>query len=131
MRALPSLSAALLLFAAACMPGQKLLSLEVVRGEEVLLVTAFDVVDTSTEAEMWDSAGEVPSSTRVSAIAPSGADPLKAELEGPVQIRILWTDRLECSATLDGLRLVRSGPGAHDWRLPPEEIRRAKVAAGI
>jgi hypothetical protein len=111
---------------AGCLPlGHKLLTLEIRQDDEVLLSTTFDVGDTSTEAEIWDSAGEVPFSTKVDAIEPSDADPLTAEVEGSVQIRILWTDSVESAVTLEGLRLVRSAPESDDWRLPSAEIRRA------
>ncbi len=59
------------------------------------------------------------------------ADPLTAEIEGTVQIRILWTDTVESAVTLDGLLLVRGAPDSDDWRLPSAEIRRAKAAAGL
>lgn len=111
--------------------GQKLLTLEIRPDVEVLLSTTFDVLDTSTEAEIWESAGEVPFSTEVDGIEPSGSDPLTAEVEGTVQIRILWNDTEESSVTLDGLLLVRSAPDSDDWRLPSAEIRRAKAAAGL
>lgn len=117
---------------AGCLPlGQKLLTLEVQRDGEVLLSTTFDVLDTSTEAEIWDSAGEVPFSTEVDGLAPSGTDPLRAEIEGTLHVRILWTDTVESDVTLEGLRLVRSAHDSSDWRLPSAEIRRAKAAAGL
>jgi hypothetical protein len=56
---------------------------------------------------------------------------LRAEREGPVQVRILRTGTVESLVTLHGLSLVRGAPGSDDWRLPPAEIRRAKAAAGL
>ena len=117
---------------AGCLPmGQKLLTLEVEQESRVLLSTTFDSDDTSSTAELWESAGEVPFSTQVDALQPSKLDPLTAEIVGPVQIRILWTDTEESVVTLDGLQLVRSASGSDDWRMPPAEIARAKTAAGL
>ncbi|MFT6110452.1 MAG: hypothetical protein ACJA2W_003378 [Planctomycetota bacterium] len=117
---------------AGCLPmGQKLLLLEVLRGGEVILSTTFDAADTSTAAKIWDSAGEIPFSTEVDRVEPSKSDPLKAEIEGTVQIRVLWTDKVESTVTLEGLLLVRSARDADDWRLTPAEIGRAKVAADL
>ena len=129
----PSRWTLLLLSLAACLPppGQKLLSLQVQRDGEFVLSTVFDVPDTSTEAELWDSAGEVPFSTTVDGLEPSASDPLSAEVVGPVEVRILWNDTVESAVTLEGLRLLRSAEDSDDWRLPPEEIRRAKAAAGL
>ena len=122
----------LLLILAGCLPpGQKLLGLEVRRGGELVLSTVFDAPDTSSEAELWDSAGEVPFSTEVARLRPSAGDPLVAELSGPVEVRILWSETVESGVTLEDLRLQRSAEGADDWRLLPEEVRRAKAAAGL
>ena len=52
-----------------CLPrGQKLLLLEVVKGNEIVLATNFDADDASTVSEIWDAAGEVPFTT--SAVGP-------------------------------------------------------------
>ncbi len=122
----------ILLTLLACMPlGQKLLNLEIQQDGHVLLSTSFDVPDTSTESEIWNCAGEAPFSTEVDSVAPSASDPLRAEIQGEVQIRILWTGSLEATATLQDLQLIRSAESADDWHLPAEEVRRAMAAAGL
>ncbi len=118
-------------FAGCHPPGQKLLSLEIQQAGEVILSTTFDVVDTSTGAEIWDETGEAPFSTGVNLIEPSSITALTADIEGPVGIRILWTNSVEFDVTLKGLQLIRSAPGTEDWHLPSAEIRRAKAAAGL
>ncbi len=120
--------------AAACLPpGQKLLRLEVHQAGQVVLATVFDAADSCTVSEIWDEAGECPFSTEVTStsLVPGDEDPLAVVLTGPVEIRITHVRSLESSATLTGLRLVRSAPTTDDWRLPPEEIARAKKAAGL
>lgn len=111
--------------------GQKLLTLEIHHAQALVLETHFDADDRSTTSEIWDASGERPFSTQVAAPAlqPTDADPLRAELSGPVEIRIVHVDNLEASVRLENLTLVRSSPTADDWRLPAAEIQRAKKAS--
>ena len=128
------LSTCILFLVTCCLPqGQKLLTLEVHKTEALVLETHFDAIDTSTKSEIWDASGERPFSTKVAApvLHPTNTDPLRAELSGPVEIRIFHVDRLEASARLENLTLVRSTPTAKDWRLPAAEIQRAKKASGL
>ncbi|MAE45726.1 MAG: hypothetical protein CMJ86_02435 [Planctomycetes bacterium] len=123
---------AFLLHLVACHPpGRKLLNMEVLQGDVVILATMFDVSDRSTVSEIWDAAGEKPFSTEVVAptLVASKESPLKTELSGPVEIRILHTTSLETSVTLTGLILVRTTSESEDWHLPVSEVRRAKKGA--
>jgi hypothetical protein len=120
------------LLAASCLPpGRKLLSLELARGGEQLLVTMFDVADTSTVSEMWDRAADAPVSSQTARLEPSVGDPLTASVPGEVEIRLVWAGEPESRVTLDGVRLVRVAGGEGAWRLPPAEILRIKAAAGL
>ncbi len=114
-------------------PGQKLLTLEIHQAEAIVLETHFDAADTSTTSELWDASGERPVSTQLAspALQPTDADPLRAQLSGPVEIRLVHVDHLEARASLKNLTLVRSSPTADDWRLPATEIQRAKKASGL
>ena len=114
-------------------PGQKLLILEIHQAETLVLKTHLDAGDTSTTSEIWDACGESPFSTQVAtpALQPTDVNPLRADLIGPVEIKILHVDNLEASASLKNLILMRSSPTADDWRLPAGEIQRAKRASGL
>ena len=119
------------------MPGQKLLSLEVYQGDELVLQATFDVPDSYSESQIWDASGEEPWSMNreLPPLQPTQEDPSMVRLDGGVELRILHTKNLETSATLDGLTLTRTTTRSSDpepgWRLPPTEISRAKQAAGL
>jgi hypothetical protein len=117
-----------------CVPhGQMLLRMDVIQGREVILATQFDVDDHSSVSEIWDAASEVPVHAEVikPSLNPSQDSPLKLELTGPVEIRITHVTSVQTRATMTGLTLIRSSPTTTDWRLPTEEVDRAKKAAGL
>jgi len=127
-----TLSLALALSAAACHPsGQRLCTVEIAQEGRVVFDSLFDVSDGKGIAAIWDEAGEIPFSANVaSPEAFSFPEPTRAHLDGEVAVRILHGDVLD-EVTLEGLDLVRSDGDATDWRLPREEILRAKAAAGL
>lgn len=110
-----------------------LLRMDVIQGREVILATQFDVDDHSSVSEIWDAASEVPVHAEVikPSLNPSQDSPLKLELTGPVEIRITHVTSVQTRATMTGLTLIRSSPTTTDWRLPTEEVDRAKKAAGL
>lgn len=123
----------LALTASGCHPwGMRLLSLEVRKGGEVVFVSAFDVRDDKGTAAIWDEAGEnlwtdgltVPD-------AFTFPESTRAHLDGEVNLRITHGDMTLSEVSLKGLDLIRSDDGNTDWRLPREEILRAKAAAGL
>ncbi len=123
----------LALTASGCHPwGMRLLSLEVRKGGEVVYVSAFDVRDDKGTAAIWDEAGEnlwtdgltVPD-------AFTFPESTRAHLDGEVNLRITHGDMTLSEVSLKGLDLIRSDDGNTDWRLPREEILRAKAAAGL
>jgi len=123
----------LALTASGCHPwGMRLLSLEVRKGGEVVYVSAFDVRDDKGTAAIWDEAGEnlwtdgltVPD-------AFTFPESTRAHLDGEVNLRITHGDMTLSEVSLKGLDLIRSDDGNSDWRLPREEILRAKAAAGL
>ena len=109
-------------------PGMKLLHMRVHHGGECVLETNFDVPDSSTVSEIWDAAGRKPFSTQVAAeaLGANKANPLKAKLTGPVEIRISHPASDEISAKLTNLTLQRSSRDSDDWHLPAQEVNRAK-----
>ena len=109
-------------------PGMKLLHLRVYHGGECVLETDFDVRDTSTVSEIWEAAGRKPFSTQTAAesLGSNRANPLEAELTGPVEIRISHPASDEISAKLTNLTLQRSSADSDDWHLPAQEVKRAK-----
>ena len=109
-------------------PGMKLLHLRVYHGGECVLETDFDVRDTSTVSEIWEAAGRKPFSTQAAAesLGSNRANPLEAELTGPVEIRISHPASDEISAKLTNLTLQRSSADSDDWHLPAQEVKRAK-----
>ncbi len=128
-----ALSTALLaISSAACHPwGMRLLSLEVRQGEEVVYRSSFDVRDGEGAAAIWDEAGE---NLFTDDLAVPDAftfpESTRAHLDGEVGLRISHGDLTISEVSLEGLDLIRSDDSATDWRLPREEILRAKAAAG-
>jgi hypothetical protein len=112
-------------------PGMKLLHLRVYHGGECVLETDFDVRDTSTVSEIWEAAGRKPFSTQTAAesLGSNRANPLEAELTGPVEIRISHPASDEISAKLTNLTLQRSSVDSDDWHLSAREVKRAKKGA--
>ena len=112
-------------------PGMKLLHLRVYHGGECVLETDFDVRDTSTVSEIWEAAGRKPFSTQTAAesLGSNRANPLEADLTGPVEIRISHPASDEISAKLTNLTLQRSSVDSDDWHLPAQEVKRAKKGA--
>ena len=111
----------------ACGPsGRKVLDMEVESSQGVVLETSFDVADTASTAEMWDAAGKAPFSTKSASLTAQEDDPLRAVLEGPVEVRISWVAEVETTVRVEGLVLVRSDASKDDWHLSADEVRRAK-----
>lgn len=123
----------LALTASGCHPwGMRLLSLEVRKGGEVVYESAFDVRDDKGTAAIWDEAGENLFTDGLSIPdAFTFPESTRAHLEGEVVVRIAHGDTTLSEVSLEGLDLVRSGDDDTDWRLPREEILRAKAAAGL
>jgi hypothetical protein len=128
---------ALCLISDSCLPlGRKLLNMKVANEGEVVFETVFDVADTSDEGEMWDAAGQCPSSVvkEVDSLPkpdqPEGGQSL-VELEGAVAILITWTGELQAEAMLEGATVEMCSAGCSGWHLSPETVRRAKEAAGL
>ncbi|MEE3180982.1 MAG: hypothetical protein VX288_03665 [Planctomycetota bacterium] len=109
-------------------PGMKLLHMRVHHGGECVLETNFDVPDSSTVSEIWEAAGRKPFSTQTAAesLGSNRANPLEAELTGPVEIRISHPASDQISAKLTNLTLQRSSADSDDWHLPAQEVKRAK-----
>ena len=109
-------------------PGMKLLHMRVHHGGECVLETNFDVPDSSTVSEIWEAAGRKPFSTQTAAesLGSNRANPLEAELTGPVEIRISHPASDQISAKLTNLTLQRSSADSDDWHLPAREVKRAK-----
>ncbi|MDG1490398.1 MAG: hypothetical protein P8R43_00810 [Planctomycetota bacterium] len=133
-RTLIVLSTALFaLSTAACHPwGMRLLTLEVRKGGEVVYESSFDVRDDKGTAAIWDEAGE---NLFADGLSAPGAftfpEDTRAHLDGEVDLRIAHGDMTLSEVSLEGLDLIRSGDSTTDWRLPREEILRAKAAAGL
>ena len=113
--------------------GQKLLRLTVVQGEELLLETIFDASDRIPRSEIWDEAAEKPfAADYVSPLLqPSEGDPLQVQIRGEVKVNITHVEEDLGTAVLTDVLLVRSSPTSDDWRLPPQEILRAKQFLGL
>jgi hypothetical protein len=117
-----------------CAPvGMRLLHMEVYQNDQLVLRTIFDAPDREGLADIWRRAGAEPfaSEDQVARVKADEDNPLRAMLAGPVRIKILHVDRLMTSATLTNLVLLRSAPGSLKWYLTPEEVQRAKHAAGL
>lgn len=116
---------------AACMPaGQRLLTLQVERGPDLLLKTSFDVRDSAGLEAIWREASEAPFSTRVDRLSPDPLDASRARPMGSVNVRILHVDTLLAEVTLTDAEFVRSGPTLDDWRPSRATVEQAVSLSG-
>lgn len=134
MRIAAAVMTTLMIMLAGCsFPGMKLLRLEVFQDGKLVLHNTFDAPDTTGPAGLWERTGQEPLSTdeKLAPLTPLGDDPLRARLAGTIKIQILHVKKVESSASLDGLELMRKAPDSLKWHLPEPEINRAKKAAGL
>jgi len=111
-----------------CMPGQRLLTVQIEVGGQVAFEGIRGVPDTTPIAQMWDVLSDIhfqPSTTE--SIAPAD-NTATHTLEGPVVVRILHTDDQLASATLKKLTL-RPNNAADAWTLGEAEVQQIKTAA--
>jgi len=115
----------------ACLPGRKLLELQVRHGSSTVLSTSFEAPDRQGGEQLWDRAGEAPFSTDTSLppLPVDPADPLRAQIPGPIEVRILHAGRVETRATLTHLVVIRDAPTSRSWYLPPSEVSRVRALA--
>lgn len=112
-------------------PGQRVLHLEIYKGEQLVLRTMFSAPDYEGAAEFWLRAGTEPlaSEAELALVKADEGHPLRATLTGSVRIKIMHVDRLMTSASLTNLMLLRSAPESLKWYLAPEGIQLAMRAA--
>ncbi len=126
-------AAAVILFSGCANPGMRLLRMEVYQNERLMLRTMFDAPDREGPADFWRRAGAEPFASEDIGlrVKPDADDPLRANLTGSVQIKIVHVDKVMTSATLTNLVLQRTTPAGLQWYLPPEEVQRATQATGL
>ena len=107
--------------------------MEIFQSDQLVLRTTFDAADREGPADFWRRAGTEPfaSEAEVARVNADEGNPLRATLTGPVRITIRHVDRPMTSASLTNLVLLRSASESLKWYLAPEEIQRAKRAAGL
>jgi hypothetical protein len=119
---------------AGCRPlGMRLLHMEVYQNDQLVLRTLFNAPDHEGPSDFWRRTGVEPfaSEDKVARVKADEHNPLHATLTGSVRIKIMHLDRLMTSASLTNLLLLRSGTESLNWYLAPEEVQRAKRAAGL
>jgi hypothetical protein len=106
--------------------------MEVYQNDQLVLRTTFDAPDREGPADLWLRAGAEPfaSDEQVARVEADEVNRLRARLTGSVRINIMHVDHLMTSASLTNLVLLRSTPASLKWYLAPEEVQRAKRAAG-
>ena len=119
------LAAALWLAKAPAAQAARFLRAQITVNGKPVLEANFGAPDVEDAARTWARLEEL-TFMAVSEVAPSGDDPLKADLTGEVRISIGLIAL--ASATTDRLQLVRAGGG---WRLPAAEVERTARAAGL
>jgi hypothetical protein len=122
-----------ILMAGCTQVGMRLLRMEVYQDDQLVLRTTFDAPDREGPTDFWRRAGAEPfaSDEEVARVKIDEDNPLRASLAGPVRIRIVHVDRLMTSASLTNLVLLRNTRESLRWYLAPEEVQRAKRAAGL
>ncbi len=121
-------------FITGCLPGEmKLLPMEIYQNEQLVLRTPLDAPDREGPADFWRRAGKEPfaSESEVARVVTDEDNLLCTTVTGRVQIKTVHADRLMTSAALTNVVLVRSAHDSLKWYLPPEEVQRASLAAGM
>jgi len=113
--------------------GMRRLRMEITQGDQVVLSTKFAVPDREPPREFWQKAATVALDfdPKKAQLTVNGANPLRATLSGPVRIRLIHVSNLMTAASLTDLALQRNRPDSGYWTLAPEEIERARRAAGF
>jgi hypothetical protein len=107
--------------------------MEVYQGEQLVLRTMFSAPDREGAADFWRRAGQEPFAVEDEGgrVRADEENPLRATIPGAVRIRILHGDRLMTIASLTHLVLQRKAAEGQKWHLAPEEVARARRAAGL
>lgn len=131
---MPAVWLGVLFLVAACgMPGQKLLELRARHNGNDLLVTSFDVLDSSSKVEIWGAVSERPCHARfvAPALTRMAGERTEVTLRGAVEVTITHGSRQESAATVRDLTFVRTSATSEDWRPAAKEIDRLQRAAGL
>ncbi|MEM7234149.1 MAG: hypothetical protein AAF517_18370, partial [Planctomycetota bacterium] len=89
----------------------------------------FDAPDSESYDELWARLSSEPrwSSEEVSPLTPTASDPLRAQLDGSIEVKLLHGGTVLRRASFEGLALMRKSAANEKWFLPESELKRAKV----
>ena len=112
-----------------CMPGQRLLTVQIESDGNVVYEGIQGVPDNTPVVEMWEVLGDVPfESTANESNVPEGNEKNARALEGAIVVRIKHVNNELARASLKKLTLRSNDAGA-SWSLDGAEVKRIKVAA--
>jgi len=111
----------------------RLLRFEIHRDDQLLFEAISDDSGRESAAEVWSQMDAIewePSDE--SELPVQQEDPLRVLLSGRIIIRAKHAqETVLAEASVNELVLVRDGPESNRWRLPPEEVTRTGIAAGL
>ena len=111
-----------------CIPGQRLLTVQIESEGRVVYEGIHGVPDTTPVEDMWNVIGEVPFHSMAKqndALGEAKKD--VRELEGSIVVRIKHVDDELTRVALKGLTIHSSDSGA-SWSLEGDEVKRVKEA---
>jgi hypothetical protein len=106
----------------------RFLHVQIERDGAVILESGFGAGDEERRERLWGRLLDV--EFEELGAAPLAAGKQELALQGDLRITIRHVDRELVSVQIDKLQLRRAAAGGN-WRLPPEEVERAALQAGL
>ena len=110
----------------------RLLIVKIEHNGQVAQTSFYEDDGTADKRTVWSYLGGDPLAVEGDGtIVASAADPMRARLAGPVVITVTHAKTPLIEARIENLDLTRLRPDRDRWYLPPEEIQRTGLAAGL
>jgi hypothetical protein len=110
----------------------RLLVVKIEHNGQVAQTSFYEDDGTADKRTVWSYLGSDPLAVEGGGtIVASADDPLRANLAGEVVITVTHARSPLIEARIKNLNLTRLRPDRDRWYLPPEEIQRAGLAAGL
>jgi hypothetical protein len=110
----------------------RLLIVKIEHGGKVAQTSFYEDDGTADKRTVWSYLGGDPLAVEGGGtIDPSPDDPLTAKLVGPVGITVTHGKSALIEARFENLNLTRWRPDRDRWYLPPDEIQRVGLIAGL
>jgi len=134
---IPHLAASMIAFCvllAACTSASaaRLLHLEIYVDDQLALTAIGGDSGREDGSEIWSRLDQIDWEPAEGFALPiSEEDPSRVSLSGRVVIQVKHTEHVLAQSTVSELMLVRAPDGKNQWQMPPGEVTRTGIAAGL